>query len=265
MEIKEEELYEPVKKYFEKRGFKIKGEVVNCDVAGVKDDILLVVELKKNFNLKLVYQAMERQKLTDYIYVAIPRPKNFKKKEVKYMIELLKKLKIGLLVVSFGEKRKMVQTVLEPIINETSKKSSSYKKNKVLYELNERTNDFNIGGKNKTKIITAYREKSIEIACFLEIFEKAKGLELKKLGCDKNATSIMRNNYYGWFLKIDKGIYSLSEDGKNYLNSNEFSEIIEFYRKEAKEKCLKYQEMKNVGVEVAKNINLATKEMMKKN
>ena len=42
MSILEEELYIPVKKYFENKGFKIKGEVKNCDMAGVKGDILLV-------------------------------------------------------------------------------------------------------------------------------------------------------------------------------------------------------------------------------
>ena len=51
MSILEEELYIPVKKYFENKGFKIKGEVKNCDMAGVKGDILIVVELKRNFNL----------------------------------------------------------------------------------------------------------------------------------------------------------------------------------------------------------------------
>ena len=58
MSMLEEELYIPVKKYFERRGFRIKGEVKNCDMAGVKGDILLIVELKRSFNLKLIYQAM---------------------------------------------------------------------------------------------------------------------------------------------------------------------------------------------------------------
>ena len=62
MSILEEELYIPVKKYFENKGFKIKGEVKNCDMAGVKGDILLVVELKRNFNLKLVYQVLTGRK-----------------------------------------------------------------------------------------------------------------------------------------------------------------------------------------------------------
>jgi len=264
MSILEEELYIPVKKYFERKGFEIKGEIKNCDIMGVKGDTLLIVELKTSFNLKLLYQALNRQKVTNYVYVAIPRPKNFKKRETKNMRELLNKLNIGLIVVSFGEKRTSVQIVSDPDPEKFTIKTS-WRKKYILKEFNERTGDFNKGGKNKTKILTAYREKSIKIACFLEILAKSSGALLKKMGCDKNATSIMRNNFYGWFCKLSKGVYILSERGRNYLNGGEFDEIIEFYRKEAKEICLKYQETTDAGAEAEKSTKFATKEAMRKN
>ncbi len=239
----EEQLYLPVKRYFERKGFQIKGEILDCDIVGIKGDTMLIVELKKSFNLKLVYQALERQKITDFVYVAIPRPKNFKKKEVRLMKELLNRLNIGLVVVSFGEKRTLVQTVCDPIYDK-EENNKNFRKKAVIDEFNQRTGDYNNGGTNQRKILTAYREKSIEIACFLEILEKSTGAELKKIGCDKNATTIMRNNFYGWFSKLKTGVYFLGEKGKNYLDGDEFAEIIYFYRKEAKERCLKYQEMK---------------------
>ena len=64
--------------------------------------------------------------------------------------------------------------------------------------------------------------------------------------------------------KLKTGVYFLGEKGKNYLDGDEFAEIIYFYRKEAKERCLKYQEMKSAGVEVEENIKRATKEVTKK-
>ena len=225
MSILEKELYIPVKKYFERKGYKIKGEVKDCDIVGINGETILIVELKRNFNLKLIYQAMERQKITNLVYVAIPRPKNFKAKKFNPMFELLKKLNIGLIVVSFGEKRTLVQIISDPVQKNQKTGIIYSKKNDIIYEFNGRKGDFNIGGKNKTKIITAYREKSIEIACFLEIIKKSSGANLKKLGCDKNSTSIMYKNFYGWFSKLSKGIYTLSEKGVNYLNSNEFSDI----------------------------------------
>lgn len=263
MKMPEEELYIPVKKYLEKKGFKVKGEIKDCDITGVRGDILLIVELKRSFNLKLVYQAMDRQKVTNYVYVAVPRPKNFRKGITKNMIDLLKRLNIGLIVVSFGEKRALVQTVFSPE-PERFIKNSELRKNIVLKEFNERTGDFNPGGRNKTKLLTAYREKSIKIACFLEILIKSGGALLKELGCDKDSTTIMYNNFYGWFYKLDRGVYMLSEKGRNYLDSGQFMEIIEFYRKEAKKVCLKYQEMKDAGAEAGKNIKSATKEAMRK-
>ncbi len=234
MSMLEEELYTPVKKYFERKGFEIKGEIKDCDIVGINGETILIVELKRTFSLKLIYQAMERQKITDLVYVAIPRPKSFKPKEISPMLNLLKKINIGLIVVSFGTKRTIVQIISNPSLKNKKEKINYSRRNDVLYEFKERKGDFNIGGKNKTKIVTAYREKSIEIACFLELLGKSGGANLKKLGCDKNSTSIMYNNFYGWFSKISKGIYTLTEKGENYLNGEECVDIIEFYRKEAK-------------------------------
>ncbi len=65
--ILEEQLYKPVKNYLEKKGFKVRAEVKNIDVAAECNGILLAVELKTSFNLKLVYQAIDRQKIADLV------------------------------------------------------------------------------------------------------------------------------------------------------------------------------------------------------
>ena len=87
----------------------------DCDIAAVKDGQLLIVELKKAFNLKLVYQGMERQSLTDQVFVAIPRPKKgAREKAWKDMLKLLKRLELGLLTVALDSPLKTVDVVLEP-------------------------------------------------------------------------------------------------------------------------------------------------------
>ena len=99
--IRESDLFIPVKELLEKEGFQVKGEVKSCDVVGVKDNEIVIVELKTNFNLKLVYQAMDRQSLTDNVYVAIPRPKTgHNSKSWKSMVKLLKTLNLGLITVA---------------------------------------------------------------------------------------------------------------------------------------------------------------------
>ena len=74
-DFKETDLYEPIRAFLEEEGYQVQAEVKHCDIAAVKDGQLVIVELKKAFSLKLVYQGLERQSLTDQVFVAIPRPK----------------------------------------------------------------------------------------------------------------------------------------------------------------------------------------------
>ena len=71
MAILETELYEPIRSFLEAEGYEVQAEVKHCDIAAQKEEQLIIVELKKAFNLKLVYQALERQSLTEYVFVAI--------------------------------------------------------------------------------------------------------------------------------------------------------------------------------------------------
>ena len=56
----EKELFLPTRLYFEKQGFSVDGEVKNCDLVAIKNDIVVVAELKKTFNISLVYLWKEK-------------------------------------------------------------------------------------------------------------------------------------------------------------------------------------------------------------
>ena len=89
-DFQEKDLYEPVCRMLEEAGYEVKGEVKNCDIAAVIDGEITVVELKKAFNIKLVYQLLERQSFSKYVYAAIPRPKDGNNtSSFKSMIKLL--------------------------------------------------------------------------------------------------------------------------------------------------------------------------------
>jgi hypothetical protein len=61
--------------------------------------------------------------------------------------------------------------------------------------------------------------------------------ELKNLyDCEQDSGRIIYKNFYGWFKKLDRGIYTLSDTGKNFLNGNEFKELIDYYRKQRLDK-----------------------------
>ena len=69
-EFKETDLYEPIRAFLEEEGYQVQAEVKHCDIAAEKNGRLVVVELKRAFGLKLVYQGLERQSLTDEVFAA---------------------------------------------------------------------------------------------------------------------------------------------------------------------------------------------------
>ena len=71
----ESDLYGPVRDYLQDLGYEVKGEVKSCDVTAMRDGELIVVELKRGFTLELIYQAINRQRVADGVYVAVPLPK----------------------------------------------------------------------------------------------------------------------------------------------------------------------------------------------
>lgn len=73
--LRESDLYGPVRDYLEGLGYEVKGEVRDCDITALRDGELIVVELKRGFTLELVYQAMDRQRIADGVYVAVPLPR----------------------------------------------------------------------------------------------------------------------------------------------------------------------------------------------
>lgn len=72
----EEDLYAPIRDYLTGEGYTVKGEVKHCDVMAVKYDEMLVVEMKKTLNLDVILQAAIRQRLTDRVYIAVPKKAN---------------------------------------------------------------------------------------------------------------------------------------------------------------------------------------------
>ena len=56
--IKEVDVAKPIELYLENLGFRVRSEVKGCDITAIKDNDLLVVECKKNFSIKLIYQCL---------------------------------------------------------------------------------------------------------------------------------------------------------------------------------------------------------------
>lgn len=229
MDFLETDLYEPVHRFLTKEGYTVQAEVKGCDIAAKKDDRLIVVELKKRFNLKLVYQAMERQTITEYVFVAIPRPlRGQREKSWKDMLRLLKRLEIGLLTVALDSPLQSVDVILEPSDSMIWKKRK--KQEGLLLELDGRKVSVNTGGMTRKKIMTAYREKSLELCCILEKQKEMSCKVLREIGLEEKYITILQRNVYGWFMRCGKGVYGLSESGKSALEEKDYEQAISYYR-----------------------------------
>jgi hypothetical protein len=181
--------------------------------------------MKLSANITLIYQAMERQAAAAEVYVAIPRPKNMRAAAFRSLRKLLKRLEIGLILVTLDS----AVSRAEIDIFADAKPRDNKKTETIRHEVLRRTAD-STGGTNKGKINTAYRERCIQIACLLEANGAMTGKDLVAQGCEKGANNILRANYYGWFEKREKAVYMLTELGKSYLEENKTEPLVAYYR-----------------------------------
>ncbi len=235
--LKETDLYAPVKAFLLELGYDVRGEVADCDITAVRGDELVVVELKRVFGLKLLVQATNRQKAADTVYVAIPRPPRGRfSKGFWDMCNLLKRLDLGLLVVSFRDGRPGVEVVHHPHgsgpgVSEPTgpRRRNARLRRSILREFGGRSGDYNTGGSTKRALVTAYREAAVRIACCLEKYGVMSAAELRSLGTGEKTYSILYHNLYGWFERVDKGRYGLHEAGRSALGG--YPELRALYRK----------------------------------
>jgi len=210
----EKDMYENLKSYLVKQGYNVKAEVLNTDITAVKNDEVIIVEMKKTLNTRLIYQGCKRQTICDYVYLAIIEPTSKIKKsyQFKEKVHILRRLQLGLIFVDF-EKNNVV-TFLDP--KSFSLRQNKIRKRKLLKEFDQRVTSLNTGGVTKTKIITAYRERAIKIAYYLSK-EPVKLKDLRIIANDDKCSSILQKNYYSWFKRVERGIYTLTEVGHKDL------------------------------------------------
>lgn len=150
------------------------------------------------------------------------------------MLALLRRLELGLLTVAMDSELHTVETVLYP--GTYAGRKNRKKTDLVLGELTKRNCMGTQGGVNRRKIMTVYREKTIELACLLEERQEISTKELATLGYDKGTVSILQRNYSRWFVRVRKGMYALSELGRAALREEEFADVVLFYRNRGRRK-----------------------------
>jgi hypothetical protein len=209
-------LYRPVKHFLESCGYQVKGEVRGCDlVARRGDEPPVIVELKLRFTLALVLQGVDRLAITDRVYLAVPRPPRPARglsPEAPAVRRLCRRL--GLIVVG---RRGSLAIIEEPVPYRPRRAAA--RTALLLVEFARRTGDGNIGGRNRTPIVTAYREDALRCAQALALAGAApmRLRELRAATGVADAASILQRNVYGWFARSGRGSYALSAAGHQAL------------------------------------------------
>ena len=213
---RETDLYEPVHDFLVAQGYTVRAEVNNCDITATRGDDLIVIELKRRFDLKLFTQATERQRITDSVYVALPAPGDMGPRgRWPGMKRLLRQLELGLILVFLDSPQPRVEVVFHPLPYQRQKRKRA--RRAVLAEMAGRGGGRNVGGSSRRKLVTAYREMAIHIACCLEKHGPLAPRRLREMGTGPKTTSILYDNHYCWFERVDRGVYALSARGREEL------------------------------------------------
>jgi len=194
-------LYLPVKRFLEKLGFTVKGEVGGCDLVALSDDdppIVVIGELKLTFNLELILQAVDRAAAADEVWLAAKLSARGKGREsdARYR-NLCRRLGFGMLAVTNSGD---VEVIVKP--PDTAPRRNP--KNR------RRKGDPAMGGSTRAPIMTAYRQQALACASALSGGPR----RVKDLRREiPDAGKILLHNVYGWFDRAERGIYVLTDAG----------------------------------------------------
>ncbi|MEK6216614.1 MAG: DUF2161 domain-containing phosphodiesterase, partial [Boseongicola sp.] len=149
------------------------------------------------------------------VYIAVPRRtgKQFQT-AVKNMKSLCRRLGLGLITVRMRDE--FVEVHCDPAPFQPRK--SKIKSDRLLREFARRTGDPNTGGSTRSGLVTAYRQDAVRCAARLAASGPSRGAEVAKHTGVETATRMMADNHYGWFCRIDRGIYDLTDAGRLALS-----------------------------------------------
>lgn len=210
--VTETELYPPVKAFLEGQGYEVKGEIGAVDVMAIRSgEDPVIVELKTGFSLTLFHQAIVRQSVSDAVYVAVPRGKGrVFQASLRNNTKLCRRLGLGLITVRL--KDGAVEVHIDPA--PYAPRKSARRKSHLLREFAKRSGDPTPGGAIRSGLMTAYRQDALRCLSLLTKHGPMKARYVaESVGVD-NARNIMADNHYGWFDRVERGIYAVTEKGE---------------------------------------------------
>lgn len=208
--MKESDLYPPIKAYLEAQGYEVKAEIGECDVLAARgEEDPVAIEIKLSFSLALVMQGVARQTLFDQVYLAVPvsGPRGWRLR-YRDISALCRRLGLGLLAVK--PDTGAVEAHLDP--GPYRPRRNAKRRGRLLREFERRVGDPNLGGAGGEKRVTAYRQDALRLARALETGEASPAALGAQTGVTR-AGAILRDDHYGWFERVRRGVYALTPEG----------------------------------------------------
>jgi len=168
----------------------------------------VIVELKRAFGLGFVLQGIDRLAASDRVYLAVGQwPKR-----MKNVRKLCRRLGLGLMVVAGAR----ADIVLDPVPYRP--RLDTRKAGRLLGEHQRRVGDPNRGGSTtKVPMMTAYRQEALRCAELLASNGPMKLAALRAAADAPRAATILQQDVYGWFERVERGIYTISPAGRRGL------------------------------------------------
>ena len=215
--IRETDLYPPLKTYLEGQGYAVKSEVGAADIVAVRgEEEPVIVELKVSFSLTLFHQAVARQAITDLVYIAVERGSGGRfEKALKDNIKLARRLGLGLITLRLRDG--FVEVHCDP--GPYRPRQSKPKRARLLREFARRVGDPNQGGATRVGLVTAYRQDALRCAAHLAEKGALKGAVVAKATGVAKATRLMADDHYGWFERVETGVYAVTPKGREALEA----------------------------------------------
>ncbi|MDL2397854.1 DUF2161 domain-containing phosphodiesterase [Rhizobium mayense] len=206
-------LYLPIKNFLEAAGYTVKGEIGNCDLVGLSSNeppVVVICELKLTFNLELVLQAVDRAAASDEVWIAARVSAKGKGREGdRRFRDLCRRLGFGMLAVSDSGTVDVIVSPVAPMPRKNTRRRS-----RLVEEHRRRKGDPARGGSTRAPIMTAYRQQAL--ACAVAIQNGQQRPRDIRANAPE-AAKILQHNVYGWFERVDRGIYALTELGAEAL------------------------------------------------
>jgi hypothetical protein len=205
----ESSLYLPVKRFLEGLGLEVKGEVCGCDLVALDSGsptAVVIGELKLSFTLDLLLQAVDRFAACDEIWLAVRASRRGRGRENDPRVrKLCRLLGLGLLAVSASGR---VEVLVEPV--PWRPRRDARRRSRIVDEHRRRRGDPAAGGSSRQPIMTAYRQRALDCAAALA---RAPGRPRDLKGSIPDAPKILLRNVFGWYVRVERGVYALSGDG----------------------------------------------------